>query len=327
MATRNDTPTPRLAARPWALVRQTMGGRAQIADKLLDLLGAVRHYGREDRVLPRLHRLQRLGHIDVVPTRLQRIVGAIDMMRFFIVPAADDYYRDKDIDFTFHTLLRFLDDPASVIDPTGFNSTRDRIIGHVMQVVHANPHYDFQLLDTFEDGMEQMESQVRALLDGTHPRTESIRAIVEEPDYHERLLRHIVAYRANPGAERLVRSNVSEHFAAEERTFGTVPAAMRYFSRMPTTLRGAIEHLRTVKQFPLRYAEPPPTKLSPDPTTGTHAAPTIRDAKPTPPRSGPWLVPSVVTPPLAQPTPSAVVPSLAQAAAGGSPQRQLRLLD
>lgn len=248
--------TPRLEARPWELVRQTMGGRRAIADKLLALRSAVTHYGREDLVRRRLQRLQQLGHIGSIPNRLQRIVGAIDMMRFFIVPAAADFYEEKGIDFKFHSLLRFLDDPASVIDPTGFNSTRDNIIGHVMQVVHANPQYDFQLLDTFEDGMEQMEAQVRAVLDGSHPRAESIRAIVEEPDYHERLLEHIQAYRANPGAQRLVRSNVARHFRAEERTFGTVPAAMRYFSRMPNTLPAAVHHLVTIKRFPLHLAEP-----------------------------------------------------------------------
>lgn len=246
----------RLAKRPWELVRQTMGGPRAIADKLRDLTSAVAHYGREDLVRARLERLRQLGHIDVIPNRIQRIVGAIDMMRFFIVPAAADYYEEKGIDFKFHSLLRFLDDPASIIDPTGFNSTRDNIIGHVMQVVHANPEYDFQLLDTFEDGMEQMELQVRAVLDGTHPRAESILAIVEEPDYLERLLEHVKAYRANPGAQRLVRKNVAKHFRAEERTFGTVPAAMRYFSRMPSTLPAAVRHLVFIKRFPLHLAEP-----------------------------------------------------------------------
>ncbi|MEM7156456.1 MAG: hypothetical protein AAF799_26630 [Myxococcota bacterium] len=233
-----------------------MGGRRAMMEKVRHLRSAVAHYGREDLVRARLERLQQLGHIQTIPNRLQRIVGAIDMMRFFIVPAAADYYGEKDIDFTFHSFLRFLDDPASVIDPTGFNSTRDNIIGHVMQVVHANPQYDFQLLDTFEDGMDQMELQLMSVLDGSHPRAESIRAIVEEPDYHERLLEHVRAYRADPGAHRLVRNNVAKNFLAEERTFGTVPSAIRYFSRMPNTLPDAINHLVSVREFPLHLAEP-----------------------------------------------------------------------
>jgi hypothetical protein len=259
----NGSTTLRLKARPWDLVRQTMGGPAVMADKLRHFLDAVAHYGREDLVRARLERLRALGHIEEIPNRIQRVVGAIDMMRFFIVPAAADYYHHKGLDFRFHSLLRFLDDPASVIDPTGFNSTRDNIIGHVMQVVHANPEYDFQLLDTWEDGMEEMERQVQAVLEGRHPRAASLLAIVEEPDYHERLLEHIRAYRRDPhGATRLVRDNVAKHFAAEERTFGTVPSAMRYFSKMPGTVPGAVTHLMTVRKFPLHLAEPEPEPAS-----------------------------------------------------------------
>lgn len=257
MTTMNGSTTLRLKARPWDLVRQTMGGPAVMADKLRCFVDAVASYGREDLVRARLERLRALGHIDTIPSRIQRIVGALDMMRFFIVPAAADYYEEKGLDFRFHQLLRFLDDPASVIDPTGFNSTRDNIIGHVMQVVHANPEYDFQLLDTWEDGMEEMERQVQAVLRGDHPRAASILAIVEEPDYHVRLLEHIRAYRSDRhGPHRLVRDNVAKRFAAEERTFGTVPAAMRYFSKMPSTLPGAVAHLTTVRRFPRHLAEP-----------------------------------------------------------------------
>ncbi len=253
----NGSKTLRQAARPWELVRQTMGGPDAVLDKLRDLRTAVANYGREELVLARLRRLERLGHIDRIPNRIQRMVGAIDMMRFFIVPAAADYYDEKGLDFRFHSLLRFLDDPASIIDPTGFNSTRDNIIGHVMQVVHANPEYDFQLLDTFEDGMEEMERQLRDVLADRHPRAASIKAIVEEPDYHERLLQHIVEYRANPSnAARFIRDNVASKFRAEERTFGTVPAAMRYFSRMPNSLSDALQHLTLVRTFPLHLAEP-----------------------------------------------------------------------
>jgi len=258
----NGSTTLRLKARPWDLVRQTMGGPAVMADKLRCFVDAVANYGREDLVRARLERLRALGHIESIPSRIQRIVGALDMIRFFIVPAAADYYTEKGLDFRFHQLLRFLDDPASVIDPTGFNSTRDNIIGHVMQVVHANPEYDFQLLDTWEDGMAEMERQVEAVLRGEHPRAASILAIIEEPDYHARLLDHVKAYRRDPSAARLVRENVIKHFATEERTFGTVPSAMRYFSKMPNNLPAAVAHLMTVRRFPRHLAEPEPRAVA-----------------------------------------------------------------
>ena len=48
------------------------------------------------------------------------------MLRFWIVPAAEDYYQQKGIDFRFHQLLRFLDDPASLVDPIGLFSHAGR---------------------------------------------------------------------------------------------------------------------------------------------------------------------------------------------------------
>jgi hypothetical protein len=242
----------RMSKSPWSLVRQTMGDRRARWHKAAQLARALNGYGDSAKVEARLERLRCLGYITEVPTRLQRIVGALDMMRFFIVPCAADYYADKGLDFRFHTLLRFLDDPASVIDPTGFNSTRDAIIGHVMQVVHANPQYDFQLLESFEGGLEQMEQQVADVLAGVHPRSASILAIVEDPEYHARLLEHIRAFRRDPTVAPLLRENIvaNPEFAAVERTFGTVPGAMRYFAKMPRTPFAAARHLLTVREFP-----------------------------------------------------------------------------
>ncbi len=245
----NEAPA-RLSEEPWVLVKQTMGSPREFRQKVRKLRTALLEYGRDENVGPRLRRLQRLGYIDEIPSRTQRMVGAIDMLRFFIVPAAADYYEGKGISFKFHTLLRFLDDPASLIDPTGFNSTRDAIIGHVMQVVHANPHYDFQLLESFEDGLDEMERQIRGILDGSHPRAESIRSIVEDPEYHAKLLDHLAEYRRNPNVSPLRRENIEGKFEDVERTFGTVPSAMRYFAKMPRTVRGGLRHLLHVRDFP-----------------------------------------------------------------------------
>ena len=74
------------------------------------------------------------------------------------------------ISFGFHQLLRVLDDPVSMIDPTGFLSERDTMIGHLMQVTHLNPIYDVQLLQAFPDGLDELERQLEAMLAGRHPR-------------------------------------------------------------------------------------------------------------------------------------------------------------
>jgi hypothetical protein len=226
--------------------------------KLFNLALALRSYCDERQVVPRLQRLKELGWVEEIPTRLQRMLGAIDMLRFFIVPCAADYYRSKGINFYFHTLLRFLDDPASLIDPTGLNSARDTIIGHVLQVVHANPDYDLQLLESFPDGLHAMEEQVVAILGGTHPRAASILATVEDPEYHDRLLAYVREFRRRqPMTASLVRENIldDDHFRVLERTFGELPRAMRYFSKLPKSPLGAARHLLSVRRFPLHLAE------------------------------------------------------------------------
>lgn len=253
--TESSTPA-RLRQSPFALVRQAAGSPREVAAKLGRLGQALWAYADGRELDARLERLKELGYIDRVPNRVQLIVGARDMLRFWIVPAAADYYEAKGIDFTFHQILRFLDEPASMVDPTGFLSSRDNIIGHLMQVVHANPAYDLQLLEAHEEGLDQLERQVEQMLAGTHPRARSIGAIVEDPDYHARLLSYVRQFRVDRDAEAPLRENVSanEEFSLIERTFGTLPGAMRYFATLPGDLRGAARHLRTVESFPVELA-------------------------------------------------------------------------
>jgi hypothetical protein len=250
--------TKRTTASPWELLRDAAGPPRVMAKKLLRFGGALRAFVDFDALDARLRRLQSLGLIDTVPNRVQLIVGSIDMLRFWIVPASVEYYQHKGIDFRFHQLLRLLDDPASLIDPTGFLSGRDVIIGHVLQVVHANPAYDLQLLESHEGGLESLEEQTVAMIEGTHPRSASIGAIVEDPDYHRRLLEYVRQYRRDRSVQAPVRENVaaSPQWLRLERTFGTLPAAMRYFARLPSEPIGAAHHVRTVKTFPVELAEP-----------------------------------------------------------------------
>src|SRR5690606_10875394 len=128
------------------LLRQAAGSPREVAAKVRRLGAALRAYVDVASLDDRLERLHRIGMIEVVPSRVQLVVGAIDMLRFWINPAAADYYERRGINYGFHQLLRVLEEPASMVDPTGFLSSRDNIIGHLMQVVHANPAYDLQLL-------------------------------------------------------------------------------------------------------------------------------------------------------------------------------------
>src|SRR5262245_33008103 len=159
----------RLTASPLRLIFQAIGGPRQIAAKLGRLFCTLRLYVSPSEINRRLTTLEQKGYVVGRPTRMQILFGGLDMLRFVIEPAARDYYRQKGISFGFHQLLRVLDDPVSMIDPTGFLSDRDTIVGHVMQVVHLNPVYDLQLIEMFDDGLEDFERQVEAMVRGTPP--------------------------------------------------------------------------------------------------------------------------------------------------------------
>lgn len=251
--------TARTTEAPLALLAKAAGPARAWPPKALGVARLLARYGtRAHR--RKLGRLQELGLIDRIPSDAQLFAGAIDMLRFWISPAAADYYAEKGIDYTFHQVLRYVDDPAAVGDPIGVFSERDAIIGHLMQVVHANPVYDLQLLMLFDDGHAELEGQLEAMLAGTHPRASSIAAIVEEPDYHARLLDYVRVFRREPRTPPPLRSNIQGRFDAVERTFGSLPAAMRYFGRLPERWPDALRHLRSVETFPLELAEPEPGK-------------------------------------------------------------------
>lgn len=248
-----DNETARMRAHPIRLIASALGGPRQIAGKLRRLGQTARLYLSPSEIPTRLANLESIGLIDRRPTRLQILFGGIDMLRFMIEPAARDYYEQRGISFGFHQLLRFLDDPVSMFDPTGFLSMRDTIIGHVMQVVHFDPVYDLQLLSQFPDGLDELEGQLEAVLDGTHPRADSLGAIVEEADYHPRLLDYVRRFRRDPDAAPMKRQAQTlrgdPEFAAAEETFATLPGFIDYCCRLPRAPRQLARRLIAVRRF------------------------------------------------------------------------------
>lgn len=242
------------------LLLDAIGGPKLWSGKATRFLRTLGVFINRREIRRRLERLQRLGFMNEIPTGLQLAFGGLDMVRYFIAPGAADYYKTRGINFTFHQVLRFFDDPVSLIDPVGVLSERDTIIGHVLQVVHANPLYDLQLLEMFEDGMDQMELQTEQMVKGTHPRQKSIGAIIEDPEYHGRLLAYIKKYRKDPLTPELRRrageARQSKDFVLAEEMYGNLPGYMRYASRLPKTLPALIRHNRLNKVINPAYCDP-----------------------------------------------------------------------
>jgi len=243
----------RHTAPTWRLVAKAIGGPQEIAGKLERLVRTLRLWRNPKELERRLTALEARGFARGRPTRLQLLFGGLDMLRFVIEPAAREYYRQQNISFGFHQCLRILDDPVSMIDPTGLFSERDTIMGHVMQVVHLNPIFDLQLLEAFPDGLERFERELEAMVAGTHPRARTIAAVVEDPGYHARLLEYVRRYRADPGTPPLVREQQTlrsdPRFAAAERQFATLPGFLAYSRRLPTGLVALVRRLRAVREF------------------------------------------------------------------------------
>ncbi|HLP52854.1 MAG TPA: hypothetical protein VK154_18325 [Chitinophagales bacterium] len=249
----SDGPVPRLSQNPVGLMLRAIGGPRLIANKTARLAVTLFNTVYLPVQHKRLQRLMDIGFIEKIPSQKQLWFGAIDMLRYFISPGAASYYKTKGINFTFHQVLRFLNDPSGIADPIGIRVPRDTIICHLLEVVHANPVYDLQLLDQFADGLDEMEKQTAQMLDGTHPRYKSITAITEDATYHARLQQYLKHYRQNPTARQMLRASGmarnNPYFLLAECMFGTLPSAFRYFNRLPDTWGALIKHYRQNPQI------------------------------------------------------------------------------
>ncbi len=256
----SDEKTARQTTSPLVLLFKAMGGPAQWYGKGMRFARTLGTLLNRREVRRRIDRLHKLGLMEEVPTTGQLIAGGLDMVRYFISPGARDYYESRGIHFGFHQVLRFFDDPVSLIDPIGVLSERDTIIGHILQVVHANPLYDLQILDMFEDGIDELEAQTDAMIRGTHPRAGTIGAIVEDPEYHTRLLAYLRNYRRDPKTPELRRradqARADKNFVLAEETFGALPSAMRYMKRLPESPFALVRHLLSQKDINPNYCDP-----------------------------------------------------------------------
>src|SRR5690349_13219850 len=102
MATAAEARTKRLSESAVSLLARAAGSPAEIAAKAARLAAMIAGYMNKRELDDRLDRLERAGIIDKAPARIQLIVGSYDMLRFWISPAASEYYRSIGINYTFH---------------------------------------------------------------------------------------------------------------------------------------------------------------------------------------------------------------------------------
>lgn len=255
----SEATTDRLKQHPVKLILRAIGSPSVVINKTGRLISTLFNTFYLPAQKKRLQRLQQIGFIESIPSQKQLWFGAYDMLRYFISPGAASYYKTKNINFTFHQILRFLNDPSGISDPIGIRVPRDTIICHLLEVVHANPVYDLQLLDQFEDGLQEMEKQTQQMLDKTHPRYTSITAITEDENYHARLLEYVKKYRINPLEKQMLRASGTAredaHFLLAECMFGTLLSAFRYFNRLPDDFAALWQHARTQKVIHPKYCD------------------------------------------------------------------------
>ena len=250
----------RLKESPVKLMLRALGGPKEVALKFWRMAESIALIFNLPESNRRLRKFQELGYCDELPNHAQLIVGSFDQLRFYIVPAAYDFYDSIGINFNFHQVLRVLDDPVAVMDPIGIRTSKNGIIGHLLQVVHTSPLYDLQLLRMWDDGLDEMEKQTRQMIDGTHPRFKQISAVNEDPRYFVRLLDFIRRYKVsldeNEPFER--RSGVAQYefmFLLAEYQFRSLPGFLRYAGRLPKTTTELSRHYRTSKILDFRLCD------------------------------------------------------------------------
>ncbi|MCB9740084.1 MAG: hypothetical protein H6747_12535 [Deltaproteobacteria bacterium] len=251
--------TARLHEPAWRLLVRAIGNRRAVRDKVRRVGRTLPVWADGDELGRRLDNLAARGLLDPDrprPNRAQLFFGGLDQLRWVIIPGARDYYAQRGISFAMHQVLRFADDPVSVLDPSGLFSLRETITGHVLQVTHLDPIYDLELLQMWPDGVADFEAEVGAMIDGSHPRAGTIGAVIEDAGYHTRLLGYVRAYRADPAAERLRRDvgavGDDPHFAAASERFATLGGYLDWCQSLPRGAGALAWRWASVRRFPLQ---------------------------------------------------------------------------
>lgn len=222
----------------WRLVFQAPG----VGFRLGGAFSVLTNHFRPYLLAQRLERLVALGMIESAPSYWQVLVAAQHNMLGGAAVETKKFYEAQGIGFSEHNWRRFFCDPATMMDATGLFQSCDDIVRHVLQTFHRHPVYDFELLRMFEQGPEQLLTQLEQFAAGAHPLGHQFENLIEEPDYHSRLLDQARAFVANPdGVEPLP---LNYPYQADPKLlmamdqFTTLRGFLRYASRLEVDASG-----------------------------------------------------------------------------------------
>lgn len=183
--------------------RRAAGSRTEIAEKAREVGTTARLLLSRAERDARIGRLQAAGLVGERPTDWQLALGAYHMMFGYILPSNLEFYEHYEQTgeiggHWWHQLLRVLDAPTTMMDPIGLGISKQTLLMHVVQVVHASAGYDVALLLMFEDGLLHLRRELEQVVAGTHPRQAVITALLERQDYPEALLAALDRFEADP---------------------------------------------------------------------------------------------------------------------------------
>jgi len=241
--TQGATPPTWLGRSRWSLLADAVGGARQNLDKLRQLAALGAAFFQPALVRERLERLRDLGHVDALPTVPQLLVAGRDQMMVSAVEETRIFYRSQGIPWVFHNLRRFLSGPATLLDPVGLFAPRDAIVNHVLQTFHRHALYDLVLLRAHEGGVDAMAVQARQIADSTHLHQRALTSLMEDGSCHERLLRDIAAFAADPHeTPRPIPAGLVDEpdLMIGMDQFKDIRGFARYASRLDVGIAGAV---------------------------------------------------------------------------------------
>lgn len=187
----------------------------------------------------RIARLRAAGLIAREPTLWQVHQGAMHMLFRYKLAFAPLFYNQQGKPPLRHALMRFLDEPAGALDPSGLHAPMEAIVSHTIQVAHHDAAYDLELLSVFPGGVDALAGAARLLVDGRHPRQRAVDAICEDRGYHKRLLGAVEAYRSGEADRKRLQLTAPPPEGAEIYArfahFHALSTFLEYCATLPPT--------------------------------------------------------------------------------------------